>query len=296
MASPALKSTKKMRVIQNSARGNVSWDDFHKLVEEMTTTNPRLALKSAGFDRRILEGLALLFWIHGEVLERGMDEHWKERRRNADVLSSARQKVIDAAKNLMQEEAWIKTRFQVCGTGRHTGKDIGADSIDYILRLQSLIDLLHELEPALTQLKGKRKPRIDQDQNFLLYLMAGFWKSEAYLWCREHHPAAAINREIATLVEAWRLSLGRKGERIDEKDVGRRIDRFRLRNEKVATLIDSKPFKFVLRFFDAASDSQSCEGLRQDEPSPTSLTLQTTPMAPTQQATPGTTIPEGDKP
>jgi hypothetical protein len=267
----ALTSTKKMRVIQNSARGNVRLDDFHKLVEQMTTTNPMLALDGA--ERRILERLALLFWIHGEVLERGMDEHWEERRRNIGVLSSARQKVIDAAKNLIQEEAWIKTRFQVCGTGRHTGKNIGADSIDYLLRLRSLIELLHELEPALTQLKEKRKPRIDHDRNLFLYLMAAFWKSQDHLWRREHPPAAAINGEIATLVEAGRLSLGRKGKPLDEKDVRRRIDRFRLRNEKVATMIDSKPFKFVLHFLDAASDSPSCEGLRRDEPSPTSLTL-----------------------
>lgn len=249
--------------MQNSARCNVRWDDFHKLVEAMTPTNPRLALDRA--ERGILEGLSLLFWIHGEVLERGMGEHWEERRRNADVVSSARQKVIDGAKNLIQEEAWIETRFQVCGTGRHTGKDIGADSIDYILRLQNLIELLDELEPALTQLKEKRKPRIDHDKNLLLYLMAAFWKLQDHLWRREHPPAAAINSEIATLVEAWRLSLGRKGERLDAEDVGRRIDRFRLKNEKVAALIDSKPFKFVLHFLDAASDSPSCEGLRRDD-------------------------------
>lgn len=270
-----------------------SWDDFHKFVKEMTS-NPKLALRSDGADRRILERLALLFWIHGEVLELGMGEHWDERRNNVDVLLSARQEVIDAAKNLIQEEAWIKTRFQVCGTGRHTGEDIGADSIEYNLRLQSLVELLNELEPALTQLKEKRKPRINDDQNLFLYLMAAFLKWQDHLW--RHHPAAAINREIAMLVEAWRLSLRRKVKRLDEKEVGRRIDRFQLRNKDVAGLIDSNPFKFILHFLDAASDGPSCEGLRRDGPSPTSLTLQTTPMAPTPQATPGTTIPEGDKP
>jgi len=251
-----------MRVTKNPARDSANWDDFRELVEEMTT-DPRFALRSDGADRRILERLALLFWIHGEVLEHGMDEHWEERRRNVDVLSSARQKVIDAAKNLIQEETWIKTRFQVCGTGRHTGKDIGAGTIDYLLRLRSLIDILDELEPALTQLKEKRKPRINDDQNLFLYLMAAFWKWQDHLW--RHHPAVAINREIATLVEAWRHSLCREDKELDQKEVGRRIDRFQVRNKDVAGLIDSNPFKFILHFLDTESDSPSCEGLRRDD-------------------------------
>jgi hypothetical protein len=95
----------------------VSWDDFHKFVKEMTS-NPKLALRSDGSDRRILEGLALLFWIHGEVLERGMYKHWKERRHNADVLLSAQQKLIEAAEKLIFQEAWISygSRLQIAGS------------------------------------------------------------------------------------------------------------------------------------------------------------------------------------
>jgi hypothetical protein len=70
-----------------------------------------------------------------------------------------------------------------------------------------------------------------------------------------------LHREIATLVEAWRLSLGSKDERLDEKEVGRRIDRFRDRNEDVAALIDSNPFKLILHFLDTSPGKSFCEGL-----------------------------------
>src|SRR2546427_1707338 len=110
------------RIGKNAVLREVSWDDFHKCLEERMKNPPALALKSDAEDRRTLEELAGLFWLTGSVLERGMDGHWNERRRNADLLLNLRQEMIDAANNLIQEETWIETRFQVCGTGRHTAK------------------------------------------------------------------------------------------------------------------------------------------------------------------------------
>jgi hypothetical protein len=266
MVFSGLKPTKKRQVIKHSALDKVNWADFHEHVKDLTSTHPSQALKSAGSDRRILERLGLLFWIHGEMLERGMYKHWKERRGNAEVLLNAHEKVIEAADKLIFEEAWIQTRFEVCGTGRHAAKDIGVDSIDYILNLYRLIEVLNQLKPTLMELRGKRKLLIKDDQNLFLYLMAAFCRLQGHLWHREHLSAAAIHREIATLVEAWRVSLGSKDEILDEKEVGRRIDRFRLRNKDAAGLIDSNPPKFILHFLDTSSGQSFRAGLRQDQP------------------------------
>jgi hypothetical protein len=254
------------RIVKNAVLGKVNWDEFHQRLEERAKTNPTLALGSEGAIRRNLERLSLLFWIHGTVLEQGMEEHWEERRRNADLLLSALPGMNNTAQNLIREEAWIETRFQVCGTGRHTAKDVGAGSIDYISRLQRLVEILNELKPTLMRVNERRKPRIDDDENLLLYLMAAYWKLESSLKFQVDLAAAAIHREITTLVNAWGDSLVSGVDDLDEKEIGRRIDRFRTRNQEVAALIGSNPPKFILHFL----DNSICGGLRPDEPSPTS--------------------------
>jgi hypothetical protein len=251
MLRPGSKSIKPV-----VARASAEWGHFHEQVLAITR-HRGLALKSDGSARRILENLAFLFWTHAEVLENDMLKHWEERRRNAEVLLGAGPVIIRAAKDLIEHEAWIQTRFEVCGTGRLTAKDVGVYSMDYILNLYRLIELVNALAPRLTEVKEKRKARIDHDQNLLLYLMAAYWKLESYWKFQADLPDAAINREIATFVEAWRLSLRIAHGTIDERDIGRRIERFREKHPGIAAQIDSNSQKFILHFLDP-----STKGLR----------------------------------
>jgi len=232
----------------------VDWDRFLSYVKELARYR-KVDFVSEESETRILAGLALLFWLRKELLERAMYDHWEERRRNAELLLNLRQKVIDAVNNLKGEEAWIQTRFEVYGTGRLTAQEIGVGSIDYVLNLDRLGKIFQELEPTLTQLIEIRKPLVSDDQNLFLHLMKSEIKYQYRLWHREDIPEVAINRQIEILVEAWRLSLGIQKEVIDIRDVGRRIDRFRDRNEEVAASIESNPLKYILLFLDTSPDT-----------------------------------------
>jgi hypothetical protein len=251
-----MASASRVRRAQSGNNSDINWDVFDRHLEERRKNHP--ALKSEGEVGRNLARLALLFWRYGGVLEREMDEHWEERRRNAGVLRGI-QKAVNAARNLIREEAWIETRFQVCGTGRHTTKDIGVDSINYVFGLQSLITTLDALEPTLAQVNELRKPRIDDDENLFLYLMSAYLDIKS----RGKLSKAAIRREIATLVNAWGDSMLGRVEDLDERDVGRRIDRFQKRNE-VADMIDLNPAKYILHFLEVVPSRVSLDGLRRD--------------------------------
>lgn len=238
--------------MKNWRLGKLNWGEFHRCLEERTKVKS-LALKSNGEVRPVLEKLGALFWIYGHMLERDMEDHFNARRRNAGVLLTEGQKVIDAADNLIQEEAWIETRFQICGTGRLSAKDVTANSLEYVTKLQTLIDLLAELAEPLRHVTGKRKPRVDDDENLFLYLMAAYCNLELKI------SGAPMHREIATLVNAWGDSLDSGVDDLDEHEIGRRIDRFRDRNAEAAADIDLNPYKFILHFLNDASRA----GLRQ---------------------------------
>jgi len=215
--------------------------------------HPALALRSDRDVRSVLELLSLHFWSIKEREARARTgEHWIERQRAAEELFNLSQKAIDAARNLIYEEAWIESRAEICGTGRHTPEVVGTNSKDHIRGLQGLIENFITVRPTLEKLKHKRKPRIDDDENFFLYLMA------AILKFRGEACEAAIRREITTFVEAWRLSKYRNRKALDVKDIQRRMDRFFSRNETFAKAIDSDPVKYVVHVYDVISR----EGLR----------------------------------
>jgi hypothetical protein len=232
-----------------------TWDDFHKSLEDLTNVCPSNRRKSIESDRRVLETLALLFWTWLRTAEPEMGRHWTERRRSAIVLLNGMPKMIRAANKLILKQACIEAPFVAEGTGRHSRKDIGVESDDDILDFYNLVELLNKIELTLKKLTGKRKPSIADDRNLFLYLMTAYWRSQADIDLdeREHVSAAAIHREIWTLVEAWRLSLDIKHPTLDEKEITRRIGRFRIRNQTVASSIDSNPYEFILYFLAPSS-------------------------------------------
>jgi hypothetical protein len=189
-----------------------------------------------------------------------MEDAWKNRRDTAKRLLRLSQKVIGAAEKLKREEAWIKTRFELFGTGRLTWKDFGVGSIDDIVNLYGLIKLHEQFNPTLAELADKRKPRIDDDENLLLYLMAAYLNLEF----QNRLSAGAVHQEIATLINAWGDSLvvevGDLHE-IDQRDIERRIARFREQNKEVAASIDSNPLEYILFFLGETSD---VNGLKRD--------------------------------
>jgi hypothetical protein len=192
-----------------------------------------------------LERLSLGFATFRTLDSRArVTEHWNERRRKAEWLADNLPKVVASAKTLIREEAYIESRFEICGTGRHIPEAIGANSKDYIRGLQDLCDTLETLRPMLNEIKGKRKLRIDDDENFFLYLMVAVMKFYA-----RARSTAAIYREVAKFINARLLSVKREEEGMDVKDVATRIERYRSRNSETASAIDANPANFLLHVY-----------------------------------------------
>src|SRR5438128_2456611 len=114
---------------KKSTQRNIDYAAFCTHLEQLTAAHPALTLRSDQHARSILELLSLHFWsIHDREKQAQVTEHWKERETEAKKLLNVSQKVIDAAQNLLREEAWIESRVEACGTGRHCPDAIGANS------------------------------------------------------------------------------------------------------------------------------------------------------------------------
>ena len=262
MASPSDASQSKLsrtQILKRSLVRELNFEAFQECLNKRTR-NPKLALKSEGSIRRVLEELAKRFWLRGTILDEGLADDWNERRNAAEWLLSISDDVIRAAERLTGQEARLWLHFSICGTGRHTRADICAPGIGE--KLHQFIEGLRELKPLLTEVMEKRKPRIDDDENLFLYLMATFLNKQH----SGHISAAAIHQEISTLVNAWGDSL--VGTAVDtyelhERDIERRIARFRENNQKAAAYMDSNPFRYIQHFLGAFP--QIKYGLRPDD-------------------------------
>ena len=152
--------------------------------------------------------------------------------------------MIAAVGKIVSLEDFIKAHFQVYGSGRLTASDIGSHKTDFNVKLLHISELLRELKPRLEELKEKRKPRIDHDENLILYVMSCFLnrKFDGAL------ALAATDTEIATFVNSWGDTLiGTADDTYElyEGDIRRRIDRFREEHDAAAAAIDANPKKYI---------------------------------------------------
>jgi hypothetical protein len=201
------------------------------------------ALRSFG-DRRILEKLAGWFWLYGRSFEDVIKNAWGERRDNAVLLSSKCRQALEPIETLIRREAFITATFKVYGTGRLAARDIGTGKSDFCPKLLRLLELISELTPTLEQLSEKRKPRIDHDEDLILYVMKAFLD-------HEFHGSLSLNaicKEIALFVNSWGdalIDVSDDKVELYEKDIGRRIQRFREHNTAAAGCIDANPSRYI---------------------------------------------------
>jgi hypothetical protein len=172
-------------------------------------------------------------------LDAPVPEHWDKRRNLAAHLIKLSTRVTQIVNDLRFEEAWIDTRFEVCGRGRVATAVSATDRKEYIFSLYGLEEVLAKLKPTLLDLTKKRKPRAEDESNYYLYLMA------AYLLRRGAVSQIAIHEVLANYVTAWRTSEDRDDSAVDAECISIQIRRFGDRNSEFAGAIDSDPFRHV---------------------------------------------------
>jgi hypothetical protein len=160
-------------------------------------------------------------------------ELYERRRAQADTFYQHARQAHRAANALRYTIAEIETWQQARFPG---ARPFPTTSPQVIGRLDSVASELQSLELSRDELRVKRKPRLDDTGNYVIYIMVALLKSKGV-----SDPEA--RKEVTNFINAARYSMDPEDEGF--WSVKSSITNFRRRNPDLAKQIDTEPSKYV---------------------------------------------------
>ncbi|PYX53827.1 MAG: hypothetical protein DMG76_24080 [Acidobacteria bacterium] len=140
----------------------------------------------------------------------------------------------------MREHIWLETRTEVCGVRRVAEDRTPSTLAKDIPELSQFLQIAERLQSRVAVIREKRKPKVDDDSNFYLFLMATFLKH------RGADIDTAIFQEIADYVNAHFYAKNEHTS-LDRDDVRMRVRRFCDRNSEFSQRVEADVLAYIQR-------------------------------------------------
>jgi hypothetical protein len=216
---------------------------FLEYFQDLVPNPGQSALDTQGLpdDWKVLSHLANQFCSFARALDRPVHGHWSKRRGHAKQLLLSLSRAAKEAEKFLREHIWLETRTEVCGVRRDIADGTPSTLAKDFRELSQFLQTAKRLQSRVGVIRTKRKPKVDDDSNFYLFLMEMFMKH------RGAQIETAIFQEIADYANAHFYAGTKDDKPLDRDDVRTRIRRFRARNSEFSQRVEADVLAYVQR-------------------------------------------------